>query len=364
MKTNWQTKKIGNVCTVIAGQSPEGKFYNKLGKGLPFYQGKKDFGEKFIEKPTVWTTQVTKEAEKGDILMSVRAPVGPINFATEKICIGRGLAAIRTSGELDKNLLFYFFKMFEDRLIGNSGTVFNSINKNQIENIEIPLPPLSEQKRIVKILDESFEKLEKAKENSEKNLQNSKELFESYLNDIFSNPGKDWEKKALIDLIKLEYGKPLPDSKRKLDGKYPVYGANGVKGRADEFYFDNPSIIVGRKGTAGAINLTEEKFWPLDVTYFITFDDKRYELKFIYYLLSTLNLPKLAKGVKPGINRNDVYSLMVSVSKSLQEQKAIVKKLDQLSEKTKKLESLYKQKIESIEELKKSILQKAFSGEL
>ena len=103
MKNRWQRKQIGNLREVIAGQSPEGKFYNTNGKGMPFYQGKKDFGEKFIENPTTWTTQTTKVAREGDILMSVRAPVGPVNFATDEICIGRGLAAIRTKAELNRD---------------------------------------------------------------------------------------------------------------------------------------------------------------------------------------------------------------------------------------------------------------------
>lgn len=136
-----------------------------------------------------------------------------------------------------------------------------------------------------------------------------------------------WETKSLGDLIKLQYGKPLRDEKRNADGKYPVYGANGEKDRTDEFYFDKPSIIVGRKGSAGEINLTEGKFWPLDVTYFVEYDDKELHLKFLYNLLATLDLPKLAKGVKPGINRNEVYSIEVKVP-PLHEQKRIVAILD------------------------------------
>lgn len=137
-----------------------------------------------------------------------------------------------------------------------------------------------------------------------------------------------WQTKKLGELIRLEYGKPLPDEKRKADGKYPVYGANGEKDRTDEFYFDKPSIIVGRKGSAGEINLTEEKFWPLDVTYFVEFDEKEFHLKFLYSLLATLDLPKLAKGVKPGINRNEVYSIGVKVP-PLPEQQRIVAILDE-----------------------------------
>lgn len=139
---------------------------------------------------------------------------------------------------------------------------------------------------------------------------------------------KLWEDKKLGDVIELEYGKPLPDSKRKAEGAYPVYGANGEKDRTDEYYHDKKSIIVGRKGSAGEINLTENKFWPLDVTYFVTFDDKKHDLKFLYYLLSNLELPKLAKGVKPGINRNEVYSITVRIP-SLPEQQRIASHLDE-----------------------------------
>lgn len=161
MQTNWQTKKLGEVCDVIAGQSPEGKFYNKKEKGLSFYQGKKEFGEKFIGEPTTWTTKITKEALAGDILMSVRAPVGPINFATQKICIGRGLAAIRAGKDIDKDFLFYFLLFSEEKIIGNAGAVFASINKRDIENLEISVPPMAEQKRIVAKLDGLSEQTKK-----------------------------------------------------------------------------------------------------------------------------------------------------------------------------------------------------------
>ena len=138
---------------------------------------------------------------------------------------------------------------------------------------------------------------------------------------------KGWEIKNIGDVLKLEYGKPLDKSKRKLDGQYPVYGANGEKSRTNEIYYDKQSIIVGRKGSAGEVNLTETKFWPLDVTYFVTFDEKKFDLFFLFHLLSKSNLPTLAKGVKPGINRNDVYSISVNTP-PLPEQKRIVKILD------------------------------------
>jgi type I restriction enzyme S subunit len=137
-----------------------------------------------------------------------------------------------------------------------------------------------------------------------------------------------WEEKPVGEVLHLEYGKPLDDADRKPDGRYPVYGANGEKDRSDKFYYDKPSIIVGRKGSAGEVNLTAEKFWPLDVTYFATFDEKQHDLRFLYYLLTTLNLPRLAKGVKPGINRNEVYSQVTKIP-PLPVQQRIVSILDE-----------------------------------
>lgn len=140
-----------------------------------------------------------------------------------------------------------------------------------------------------------------------------------------------WKEITVGEILQLEYGKPLEESDRKPDGRFPVYGANGEKDRTDKFYYGKPSIIVGRKGSAGEINLTEEKFWPLDVTYFVTFDEKHHDLRFLYYLLTTLDLPKLAKGVKPGINRNEVYSQIAKVP-LLPEQQRIVSILDEAIE--------------------------------
>ncbi len=171
----------------------------------------------------------------------------------------------------------------------------------------------------------------------------------------------NWQTKKLGEVIRLEYGKPLPDYKRVSNGKYPVYGANGEKDRTDEFYCDRQSIIVGRKGSAGEINLTEQRFWPLDVTYFVTFDYKKYSLGFLYNLLLTLNLPKLAKGVKPGINRNEVYDIRVNIP-SLPEQKRIEKVLDEILEKTTKAKENTEKNLQNARELFESYLQSIFAN--
>jgi type I restriction enzyme M protein len=140
--------ELGEVAEVISGQSPESKYYNTSGEGLPFYQGKTEFTDIYVGEPSTWTTKITKIAEKGDILMSVRAPVGPVNIATQKICIGRGLSAIRANN-IEPMFLFNFLKSIEDEIKGSGGAVFDSISRRQIEQIKIPLPPLEIQKQLV-----------------------------------------------------------------------------------------------------------------------------------------------------------------------------------------------------------------------
>jgi len=181
-----KTVKLGAVAEVIAGQSPEGIFYNAGNIGMPFYQGKKEFGAKFLGKPTTWTTKVTKTAISGDILMSVRAPVGPINFATTELCIGRGLAAIRAGEKLNNDFLFYFLLFQQPNLVGNAGAVFDSINKDQIASIDLPLPSLPEQKAIVEKLDAAFAEIDLMRDQAMAAKSSFSALRQSILSSAFT----------------------------------------------------------------------------------------------------------------------------------------------------------------------------------
>ena len=154
----WNIVELKKIAEVIAGQSPKGEYYNKKGDGVPFYQGKKEFTEMYISEPKNWTSRTTKIAKKGDILMSVRAPVGPVNFSTQKICIGRGLSAIIPNERIEPLFLFYCLRSIEEKIQGNGGSVFDSINTQQIKKIKIPLPPLEIQQQIVSELD-SYQKI-------------------------------------------------------------------------------------------------------------------------------------------------------------------------------------------------------------
>lgn len=167
MKNNWLYKKLGEICEVVMGQSPSSAYYNVEKNGLPFYQGKAEFGD-IYPTPRKWCTKPLKIAEENDILISVRAPVGPVNICKETSCIGRGLAAIRYPFRDSHKFIFYYLRSIESKIskIG-TGSTFSAISKSQIPNLKsqipnliIPLPPLNEQKRIVGKIEELFTRLE------------------------------------------------------------------------------------------------------------------------------------------------------------------------------------------------------------
>lgn len=187
-------KKLQDCATIIAGQSPESKYYNSTGEGIPFFQGKADFGELY-PKVRVYCSSPTKIAQYNDILLSVRAPVGPTNLSPGTVCIGRGLAAIRPDDSLDLKYLLYYFRYFETQLSAKgTGTSFKAINQKLIKNLEIPIPPLNEQSRIVAHIEELFSKLDKAVDT----LKTTKEQLAVYRQAVLKDAFSDFEKKDSI----------------------------------------------------------------------------------------------------------------------------------------------------------------------
>ncbi|TRV13551.1 MAG: restriction endonuclease subunit S [Microcystis wesenbergii Mw_MB_S_20031200_S109] len=368
--SKWEIFKIGDVCDVIAGQSPKGEFYNSEGLGLPFYQGKKEFGKKFISSPQTWTTSVTKVAIAGDILMSIRAPVGPVNFATQKICIGRGLAAIRARESIDKNFLFYYLFYNQDNIKGNEGAVFASINKSQIQNISLPVPPIEEQKRIVEILDKAFEGIAQAEANTRRNLINARELFDSYLNNIFRERGDEWIDEKLGDISENLDSERIPVTKSKrTSGKVPYYGASGVVDYVDDFIFDEELLLVSEDG-ANLLARTypiafsiSGKAWVNNHAHVLKFNDISLQ-RFIEYFLNSISLERYVSGMaQPKLNQKALNSILIPIApKEIREK--VVNNLDSLKGNVNSLETIYQRKLEAIAELKQSILEKAFTGQL
>jgi len=181
----WERNRLEKVCELIMGQSPPGSTYIDKPEGLPFFQGKADFGD-YFPMVRVWCTQPTKIAEKGDILISVRAPVGPVNMNNLKCCVGRGLAAIRCKDYVTNWFIFWYLRFIEAQIASlGSGSTFGAITRNDLINLQIPLPPIEEQKRIAAELKEKMSEVEKLRASIEKRLEAINALPQAILRKAF-----------------------------------------------------------------------------------------------------------------------------------------------------------------------------------
>src|SRR3989339_1881231 len=157
------TAKLADIAEIIAGQSPPSSTYNKNGIGLPFFQGKADFG-KVNPKVRVWCDAPQKTAEPGDILISVRAPVGPTNICDTKACIGRGLSAIRVNHNIKNEYLLAYLRANESRIASiGKGSTFKAITQKDLQNLQIPVPSIEEQTKFIKTYNLSNSLIEKRK---------------------------------------------------------------------------------------------------------------------------------------------------------------------------------------------------------
>ena len=154
----WEWATLGEIAKIIQGQSPPGSSYNRVGNGLPFFQGKAEFGDLYPEIRK-WTTEPQKVAQHNDILLSIRAPVGPTNLAPSECSIGRGLAAIRAI-EIEQKYILWALRASSDRLASQAtGSTFEAVNGKQLASHLIPVPPLAEQRRIVAALEDHLSRL-------------------------------------------------------------------------------------------------------------------------------------------------------------------------------------------------------------
>ncbi|WP_347887905.1 restriction endonuclease subunit S [Nitrosomonas europaea] len=160
LPNSWIETALTNLSTIEMGQSPDSRSYNSEGKGLPFFQGKAEFQAVFPEIRK-WCSEPTKVVERGDILLSIRAPVGPTNIAPEKSCIGRGLAGIRAETGVNQSYLYYFLKNIEPWLSEQgTGSTFAAISGQFVREISCPVAPAAEQTRIVAKLEELLSDLD------------------------------------------------------------------------------------------------------------------------------------------------------------------------------------------------------------
>ncbi len=152
--------KLEDIVDVTMGQSPKSEYYNTEGKGYPFLQGNRTFGFKYPTFDT-YTTVMTKPANAGDVIMSVRAPVGDLNITPVDMCLGRGVCSLRMKNG-NQDFLFYMMKYYVPHLLKKeSGTVFGSVNRNDINGLEVDIPEDAQvQKKIARYLEMIDDKIE------------------------------------------------------------------------------------------------------------------------------------------------------------------------------------------------------------
>ena len=199
--------KLSDISTIIMGQSPNSDTYNEIGEGVPFFQGKADFG-RVNPKVRMYCSKPTKLAEVSDILMSVRAPVGDVNIANEQCCIGRGLCAIRGSIDINNKFLYYYLITMKEELNSKAtGSTFKAINKSILEEVTIPNISIDKQNNIVKVLDKAQELIDKRREQIEDLDKLIKSQFVEMFGDPVSNP-KGWKCDELKNVtLKITDGK-------------------------------------------------------------------------------------------------------------------------------------------------------------
>ena len=377
MKKNWEVKTLGEVCLI---KPPKSEARKQLGSSdlVSFVPMENlGIGSKYLVACQVRPLEdvagsYTYFAEE-DVLLAKITPC----FENGKLGIARNLSngvgfgsseyiVFRTNESLHNEFLYYFLSREQFREEGAqrmSGAVGHKrVAKDFIENYPIRLPPLPEQQRIVAILDEAFAAIATAKKNAAKNLQNARELFESYLHSV------DAEKESLRALVDITTGK-LDANAATENGQYPFFTCSREIFAIDNFAFDCEAILLAGNNAVGDFNVKhyEGKFNAYQRTYVITVNkESRVLYRYLYFqMLKSLKEFKM-KSVGAGtkfLKLGMIKDLKIALP-SLLEQHAIVAKLDALSAETKKLEAIYRQKLNDLDELKKSILQKAFNGEL
>lgn len=377
---NWVRKKIAEISTVFEDgdwieskdQSTDGIRLIQTGNvGNGIF---KDRGEKarYISEATFKRLRCT-EIFEGDCLVSrLPDPVGRaciLPDTGEKMITAVDCTIIRFDNkQIIPNWFLYYSisNEYQNEIQKQvTGATRQRISRKNLGLVSVPVAPLPEQQRIVSILDECFAAIDKAKVYAEQNLKNAKELFESYLQGVFEKKGDGWEEKLLEDCFKMKSGDNLT-AKNMSEGEYPVFGGNGIAGYHNEYNLSGSNVIIGRVGAlCGNVRQTTENIWLTDNAFKVVDFNFDFDHTFLTYLLNYKDLRSFARqAAQPVISNSSLKDVVLNFPKSKEEQQTIVRQLNALRAETQKLETVYQKKMDDLEELKKSILQKAFAGEL
>ena len=410
---NWIEVPLPEISIIEMGQSPDSSTYNDQGKGLPFFQGKAEFGKLY---PTVrkWCSQPKKIAEAGDILLSVRAPVGPTNLALEKCCIGRGLAAIRAKEHLNQKYLLHYFRNIEPWLTQQgTGSTFTAISGGFIRELQIPLAPLNEQKRIAEKLDSLLARVDSCQTHLERVPQILKRFRQSVLAAATSGRlTEDWREDEKV----IEYGEfvfpaawelsTFDDALTLIDGdrgpNYPKQSDYQESGhclflstknvRKFGFEFDDVvfiseekhkkirsgtlqygDVIITTRGTLGNVAFYDESvpYKVVRINSGMLILRKKRDNLLGKYLMICIGSPlftseleeKRSGSAQPQIPAKTLKTFALPIP-PIEEQAEIVRRVEKLFAYAERLEARYYSASEHVERLTPSLLAKAFRGEL
>lgn len=378
--SNANIVKLGSVITLAMGQAPPSSDTNFKGDGVPFVKA----GEFSDDRPIIreWTTRPLRYGSIEDVFLCVvGATCGKINLGVD-CAIGRSVAALRPKQELlDQKYLFYFMSTLVFVLRSDSlGAAQTVISKTMIEEIDIPVPPLSEQHRIVEILDKAFADIAKAKANAEQNLRNARELFESQLNEVFTKKGEGWVETTLGGIGTISMCKRIFKEETTATGDIPFYKIGTFGKEPDAFipiqtyneyrarysFPDKGAVLISAAGTIGRRVRYDGKpayFQDSNIVW-IENDETQVLNDYLYHFYGACDWNSTKGATIARLYNDNLRRIAIGFPKSLQEQRRIIAQLDALSDETQRLARTYQRKLEELEALKKSILHKAFSGEL
>lgn len=396
MKAGWQTKTINDVCEVINGGTPKTGISDywdgshqwitpaEMGKRLSPYVGEtqRTITDKGLKNSSA------RLLPPHSIILSSRAPIGHLVINTELMATNQGCKGLIPSNLIDYKYLYYYLANSVELLneLG-SGATFKELSGGKLKEVPVPYPPLPEQQRIVSILGEAFDGIATAKANAEKNLQNARALFESHLQLVFTQRGEGWVEKKLKDVCEkitdgthqtptyfeegvlflssrnVTSGKINWDKIKYIDTKQHLEMHKRVAPRIND-------ILLAKNGTTGVAAIVDR-----DVVFDIYVSlallralDVILPSFLLYFINSPVAKEQFNKRLKgsgvPNLHLQEIREVMASFPKSLAEQKTVVLKLDALSAETQRLKSIYQQKLVALDALKKSLLDKAFRGEL
>lgn len=398
----WQIKTLGEISeNITKGTTPTSVGFQFSNEGINFIKVEtitttgQFINSKFAYiNPDCHETLKRSQLQKDDILFSIAGALGRTAIVTSDILpanTNQALAIIRlkSSDKIDKNFILIALSsgfLLEQIEKSRGGVAQQNLSLTQIKSFQIPIPPLEVQKRIVEILDEAFEGIEKAIANTKQNLINARKLFDSYLNNIFTTKGDDWVEKKLGDIANINYGytaKASQEPKGKRFLRITDIQNNKVDWNtvpycdiSEEEYVKQKlktgDIVFARTGaTTGKSFLVKNPPEAVSASYLIRLSINITDVipEFLilffqtneYWNLINLGISGSAQG---GFNASKLKTLNIPIPVKNSIQLNIINKLDKLSAEVKRLELIYKRKLELLEELKQSILERAFRGEL